>query len=97
MEFVAYHPATTSLSLFFASYSYFMPGLYDYVNFLYVMHASHDIIVCNLFCSRYTDRRKSAIHHFKQALTIDPSMWAAYEELCVLGLDNVTHMTSYSF
>ncbi|XP_021807124.1 cell division cycle protein 27 homolog B isoform X1 [Prunus avium] len=34
---------------------------------------------------RYTDRRKSAIHHFKQALTIDPSMWAAYEELCVLG------------
>ncbi|XP_050373541.1 cell division cycle protein 27 homolog B isoform X2 [Argentina anserina] len=34
---------------------------------------------------RYTDRRKSAIQHFKQALTIDPLMWAAYEELCVLG------------
>ncbi|RXH74616.1 hypothetical protein DVH24_029337 [Malus domestica] len=34
---------------------------------------------------RYTDRRKSAIHHFKQALTMDPCMWAAYEELCVLG------------
>ncbi|KAF3441874.1 hypothetical protein FNV43_RR15789 [Rhamnella rubrinervis] len=34
---------------------------------------------------RYTDRKKSAIHHFKQALSIDPLMWAAYEELCVLG------------
>ncbi|POO00841.1 N-terminal acetyltransferase A, auxiliary subunit [Trema orientale] len=34
---------------------------------------------------RYTDRRKSAIHHFKEALSIDPLMWAAYEELCVLG------------
>ncbi|KAM1478990.1 hypothetical protein ACFX2I_026344 [Malus domestica] len=34
---------------------------------------------------RYTDRRKSAIHHFKQALTIDPCMWTAYEELCILG------------
>nr|XP_023877762.1 cell division cycle protein 27 homolog B [Quercus suber] len=34
---------------------------------------------------RYTDRRKSAVHHFKQALSIDPLMWAAYEELCVLG------------
>ncbi|KAK7340772.1 hypothetical protein VNO77_21485 [Canavalia gladiata] len=34
---------------------------------------------------RYTDRRKSAIHHFKQALSMDPLMWAAYEELCILG------------
>ncbi|XP_020536417.1 cell division cycle protein 27 homolog B isoform X2 [Jatropha curcas] len=34
---------------------------------------------------RYTDRRKSAIHHFKQALAIDPLLWAAYEELCILG------------
>ncbi|KAJ7969551.1 Cell division cycle protein 27 like B [Quillaja saponaria] len=34
---------------------------------------------------RYTDRRKSAVHHFKQALSLDPLMWAAYEELCVLG------------
>ncbi|KAJ7973805.1 Cell division cycle protein 27 like B [Quillaja saponaria] len=34
---------------------------------------------------RYTDRRKSAVHHLKQALSIDPLMWAAYEELCVLG------------
>ncbi|XP_058002005.1 cell division cycle protein 27 homolog B-like isoform X3 [Hevea brasiliensis] len=33
----------------------------------------------------YTDRRKSAIHNFKQALAIDPLLWAAYEELCVLG------------
>ncbi|KAK6236374.1 Tetratricopeptide repeat 1 - like 10 [Theobroma cacao] len=34
---------------------------------------------------RYTDRRKSAIHHFRLALSIDPLLWAAYEELCVLG------------
>ncbi|XP_062090877.1 cell division cycle protein 27 homolog B [Humulus lupulus] len=34
---------------------------------------------------RYTDRRKSAIHHFREALSLDPLMWAAYEELCVLG------------
>ncbi|KAG5553668.1 hypothetical protein RHGRI_011534 [Rhododendron griersonianum] len=34
---------------------------------------------------RYTDRRKSAVHHFKQALSIDPLLWAAYEELCLLG------------
>ncbi|KAA8536972.1 hypothetical protein F0562_029450 [Nyssa sinensis] len=34
---------------------------------------------------RCTDRRKSAIHHFKQALSIDPLLWAAYEELCILG------------
>ncbi|KAI4352297.1 hypothetical protein L6164_006563 [Bauhinia variegata] len=34
---------------------------------------------------RYTDRRKSAINHFKQALLMDPLMWAAYEELCILG------------
>ncbi|CAI0425560.1 unnamed protein product [Linum tenue] len=34
---------------------------------------------------RYTDRRKSAIDHFKEALLADPLLWAAYEELCVLG------------
>ncbi|XP_057757546.1 cell division cycle protein 27 homolog B [Arachis stenosperma] len=34
---------------------------------------------------RYTDRRKSAIDHFKQALSMDPLMWSAYEELCTLG------------
>ncbi|KAF9617955.1 hypothetical protein IFM89_039248 [Coptis chinensis] len=31
---------------------------------------------------RYTDRRKNAVDHFKQALSIDPFLWAAYEELC---------------
>ncbi|KAL9440707.1 hypothetical protein AB3S75_019386 [Citrus x aurantiifolia] len=31
---------------------------------------------------RYTDRRKNAIHHYKMALSIDPLLWAAYEELC---------------
>lgn len=34
---------------------------------------------------RYTDRRKSAVDHFKQALSLDPLFWAAYEELCTLG------------
>lgn len=34
---------------------------------------------------RYTSRRASAIDHFMQALAIDPLLWAAYEELCVLG------------
>ncbi|GAU14085.1 hypothetical protein TSUD_169100 [Trifolium subterraneum] len=34
---------------------------------------------------RYTDRKKSAVQHFKQALSMDPLMWAAYEELCILG------------
>ncbi|KAK4747336.1 hypothetical protein SAY87_026373 [Trapa incisa] len=34
---------------------------------------------------RYTDRKISAIHHFKQALSLDPLLWSAYEELCVLG------------
>lgn len=24
--------------------------------------------------------------HFKQALSMDPLLWAAYEELCILGL-----------
>ncbi|KAG9456605.1 hypothetical protein H6P81_001113 [Aristolochia fimbriata] len=34
---------------------------------------------------RYTDRKKSAVHHFMQALSIDPFIWSAYEELCILG------------
>ncbi|KAI3422861.1 KOW domain-containing protein [Psidium guajava] len=34
---------------------------------------------------RYTDRKRGAIHHFKQALSADPLLWAAYEELCALG------------
>lgn len=34
---------------------------------------------------RYSDRRKSAVQHFKQALSLDPLLWSAYEELCVLG------------
>ncbi|XP_074278410.1 cell division cycle protein 27 homolog B isoform X2 [Silene latifolia] len=34
---------------------------------------------------RYTDRGKIAVHHFNQALSIDPLFWSAYEELCVLG------------
>ncbi|KAL3741901.1 hypothetical protein ACJRO7_017387 [Eucalyptus globulus] len=34
---------------------------------------------------RYTDRKRGAVHHFKQALSIDPLLWSAYEELCALG------------
>ncbi|KAL8228762.1 hypothetical protein R6Q57_013662 [Mikania cordata] len=34
---------------------------------------------------RYTDRLKNAAHHFNQALSIDPLLWTAYEELCKLG------------
>ncbi|XP_047265495.1 cell division cycle protein 27 homolog B isoform X3 [Capsicum annuum] len=34
---------------------------------------------------RYTDRRKISIQHFNQALLLDPLLWAAYEELCILG------------
>ncbi|CAJ2645063.1 unnamed protein product [Trifolium pratense] len=34
---------------------------------------------------RYTDRLKSVIHHFNQALSLDPLHWVAYEELCILG------------
>uniref|UniRef100_A0A1D1ZFP6 Cell division cycle protein 27 B n=1 Tax=Anthurium amnicola TaxID=1678845 RepID=A0A1D1ZFP6_9ARAE len=34
---------------------------------------------------RFTDRSASAIDHFMQALTLDPLLWAAYEELCILG------------
>ncbi|KAK4339562.1 hypothetical protein RND71_041024 [Anisodus tanguticus] len=33
---------------------------------------------------RYTDRRNSSIQHFNQALLLDPLLWAAYEELCIL-------------
>lgn len=47
---------------------------------------SHLVIHCNLSIFRYTDRKKSAVHHFKQALSLDPLLWAAYEELCLLGL-----------
>ncbi|GAB2222023.1 hypothetical protein Droror1_Dr00013220 [Drosera rotundifolia] len=34
---------------------------------------------------RFTDRRKNAVTHFKQALSLDPLYWAAYEELSLLG------------
>ncbi|CAN6463820.1 unnamed protein product [Victoria cruziana] len=34
---------------------------------------------------RYTDRRRLAVEHFTQSLSMDPLMWAAYEELCILG------------
>ncbi|XP_074576933.1 cell division cycle protein 27 homolog B-like [Curcuma longa] len=34
---------------------------------------------------RYIGRRGLAIEHLMQALAIDPLLWAAYDELCVLG------------
>ena len=36
---------------------------------------------------RQTDRRKEAIAHLQRALSLDPFMWCAYEELCDLGAD----------
>lgn len=57
---------------------------FDFMKFLSLVYWL--LIIGILFCFRYTDRGKSAVHHFKQALSIDPLMWAAYEELCVLGL-----------
>lgn len=35
---------------------------------------------------RYTDRVTAAAEQFTQALTLDPLLWAAYEELCILGV-----------
>ncbi|XP_010540977.1 PREDICTED: cell division cycle protein 27 homolog B-like isoform X2 [Tarenaya hassleriana] len=34
---------------------------------------------------KLTDRKKNAVQQFRQALTIDPLLWGAYEELCALG------------
>jgi anaphase-promoting complex subunit 3 len=34
---------------------------------------------------RYTGRVEAAAEQFVQALTLDPLLWAAYEELCILG------------
>lgn len=39
----------------------------------------------HVFTIRYTDRRTSAVDHFVQALALDPLLWSAYEELCMLG------------
>uniref|UniRef100_A0A0E0Q0A2 Cdc23 domain-containing protein n=1 Tax=Oryza rufipogon TaxID=4529 RepID=A0A0E0Q0A2_ORYRU len=35
---------------------------------------------------RYTGRVEAAAEQFVQALTLDPLLWAAYEELCILGV-----------
>ncbi|KAG8094840.1 hypothetical protein GUJ93_ZPchr0012g18902 [Zizania palustris] len=35
---------------------------------------------------RYTGRMEAAAEQFVQALTLDPLLWAAYEELCMLGV-----------
>ncbi|XBI11823.1 hypothetical protein VPH35_138801 [Triticum aestivum] len=35
---------------------------------------------------RYTGRVAAAAEQFTQALTLDPLLWAAYEELCILGV-----------
>lgn len=43
---------------------------------------------------RYTDRKKNAVHHFKMALSMDPLMWAAYEELCILGMYDDIYLIS---
>ncbi|CAN1822192.1 Cell division cycle protein 27 homolog B [Linum perenne] len=43
------------------------------------------LVLFTVIFIRYTDRRKRAVQHFKQALLIDPLLWDAYEELCILG------------
>ncbi|KAK3246551.1 Cell division cycle protein 27 [Cymbomonas tetramitiformis] len=39
-----------------------------------------------LICKQ-SERRSAAVNHFTQALTLDPFLWSAYEELCLLGAD----------
>ena len=34
---------------------------------------------------RLTNRHKVAVSYQKAALTVDPLLWSAYEELCMLG------------
>lgn len=34
---------------------------------------------------RLTNRHKVAVSYQKAALTVDPLLWCAYEELCMLG------------
>ena len=34
---------------------------------------------------RLRSRHKDAIQHFTTALELDPMLWSAYEELCLLG------------
>ncbi|BBN06709.1 anaphase-promoting complex subunit 3 [Marchantia polymorpha subsp. ruderalis] len=36
---------------------------------------------------RLTDRRQAAIGHYTQALILDPFLWSAYEDLCLLGAE----------
>lgn len=56
---------------------------------LKVLFLYFKMLICYHFvnnCFRYTDRKQSAINHFNQALSMDPLLWAAYEELCILGM-----------
>ncbi|KAL2633353.1 hypothetical protein R1flu_004832 [Riccia fluitans] len=39
-----------------------------------------------LIC-KMTDRRQTAIGHYTQALMLDPFLWSAYEDLCLLGAE----------
>ncbi|XP_038993974.1 cell division cycle protein 27 homolog B-like isoform X2 [Hibiscus syriacus] len=52
---------------------------------IYLMKLKRLYVLLMSPVERYTDRKKSAIHHFRLALSIDPLFWAAYEELCILG------------
>lgn len=44
------------------------------------------LYLLGLICRR-TDRRQSAIQHLSAALSLDPFLWCAYEELCQLGAE----------
>ncbi|KAK8545220.1 hypothetical protein V6N12_026058 [Hibiscus sabdariffa] len=52
---------------------------------IYLMKLKRLYVLLMSPMERYTDRKKSAIHHFRLALSIDPLLWAAHEELCILG------------
>jgi hypothetical protein len=41
--------------------------------------------ICLIYDCRCTGRMSAASEQFTQALTLDPLLWAAYEELCILG------------
>jgi len=45
-----------------------------------------ELHLLGLIC-RQTDRREMAVVHFCEALTLDPFLWSAYEELCGLGAE----------
>ena len=48
--------------------------------------AANSYYLLGVICRR-SDRREAAIGHYIQALSLDPFLWSAYEDLCALGAD----------